>query len=259
MGHERIGLLPKTKPWIKIVQSISTIDNLDISISVQNIAKITIENVSKRYNFLHKDSGIQAAFGFIIALSSSHLPLSVGLASPNIDLEANPSMFHIAKDLNNWVRKHSESNEYAEMACRAGGDSIKEWTSYQIKQLTLFKDKSDAKHIWSKSSNAKDFCQIARIFFARLTERYLKYFLDRVASAEINSLALRLKFTQSVHNHVEAVSKHAFETSKITESFAAGWFNKHARLSRPDDRAIEVFLNIAFGKLQEELRRESLN
>lgn len=257
MGHERIGILPKTKHWFDLVKHISEIKGDDILLSTQVAARITIENVRKRFLFMHKDYGIKAAFGYLVALSSTHLPLSHGLSSPDIRLEENPSEIQIARDLNNWVRDHSDSTEYAEMACKAGGDTIKEWSRFLTKQSPLFKEDSQAKLIWAKSSDARGFCQLARIFFARLTERYLRYFLERAASAEISSLKTRQQFKISIHNHVELVSRHAFETSKITESFAAGWFNKYARYSRPSDRAIESFLCIAFGKIQEELKRES--
>jgi hypothetical protein len=43
---------------------------------------------------------------------------------------------------------------------------------------------------------------------------------------------------------------------QITQSFAAGWFNAHARDKLPDNKEVEGFLAIAFGKLRDELRRE---
>ncbi len=85
----------------------------------------------------------------------------------------------------------------------------------------------------------------------------MRYFLEREASAQLSSLEVRERFTKSLHDHIEDVSRHAFETSKITQSFAAGWFNNHARESRPTDTEIRSFLAIAFGKLQEEIQREA--
>jgi hypothetical protein len=100
---------------------------------------------------------------------------------------------------------------------------------------------------------------VARIFFAKFTERYLRYFLEREASAELPSLEAREKFSQQLSAHVDAVSQHAFETSKIAQSFAAGWFNNHARNAHPSEREIEGFLGLSFGKLQEELQREAVH
>ncbi len=56
--------------------------------------------------------------------------------------------------------------------------------------------------------------------------------------------------------HIDVTSRHAFETARITQSFAAGWFNKYANKTLPADEDINNFLRIAFGKLREELWRE---
>jgi hypothetical protein len=81
--------------------------------------------------------------------------------------------------------------------------------------------------------------------------------LEREASSALPSLDAREAFEHNLRAHIQEVSHHAFETSKITQSFAAGWYNNHARDSQPSDSEIQGFLAIAFGKLQEELQREA--
>jgi hypothetical protein len=54
-----------------------------------------------------------------------------------------------------------------------------------------------------------------------------------------------------------AIADHAFETSKIMQSFAAGWFNKHAAASPPSQVEVTNFLRTSFGKMREEFRREA--
>jgi hypothetical protein len=194
----------------------------------------------------------------LVSLATTSLPPSAGLASPSTGIEAGTSPARVVKNLCDWVKSHCASPEYAEIACRAGADAIAEWTKRQNTQGRLFDDKADATRIWAGSSDGAGFCQVARTFFAKFTERYLRYFLEREASSRLTSLSAREEFTQNLHKHVDEVSHHAFETSKITQSFAAGWFNKHAREMRPSDRDIEGFLGVAFGKLREELRRETV-
>jgi len=67
----------------------------------------------------------------------------------------------------------------------------------------------------------------------------------------------RDEFEKQLAAHVDDVSQHAFETAKITQSFAAGWFNKHAKSGVPTDREITTFLTLAFGKMRAELQREA--
>ncbi|MGB8472696.1 MAG: hypothetical protein WCE61_01275, partial [Candidatus Acidiferrum sp.] len=63
---------------------------------------------------------------------------------------------------------------------------------------------------------------------------------------------------EQLRSNIDGASRHAFETAKITQSFAAGWFNRHVRGgSNPTDAEIRGFLAIAFGKMREDLRRET--
>jgi len=98
---------------------------------------------------------------------------------------------------------------------------------------------------------------VARLFFAKFTERYLNYFLDREASAVLPNASERDRLASQLQQHVDGVSKYAFETSRITQSFAAGWFNLHARQRTPSKDELESFLSVAFGKMREELIREA--
>lgn len=255
MGHERTGSLPRTRRWRSIVEDISRSQGHPGPVS--DLAARTLHNVRDRFNKLHTDPGVQAAFAYLVALASPTLPRTSGLSSPDVGLEGNPSPARIAKNLSQWVRRHALSQEYAEIACRAGADAIVEWTRTRTAQGHLFEAGASATSIWAESATAAGFCQVARSFFARFTERYLRYFLEREASAQLSSLEARESFIKSLHGHIEDVSRHAFETSKITQSFAAGWFNNHARESRPSDTEIRRFLATAFGKLQEEIQREA--
>lgn len=257
MGHERVGALPKSKRWRAVVEAISACEHGDIK-DVAEVAERTLQNVKSRFSRIHKDRGVQAAFAYLVALASEHLPSTRGLCSPKINLNENPSPVSITKQLGEWIIEHGGLKEYAEVAYRAGADTIGEWTRSQTRQGLLFDKATLAENIWSNSANANGFCQIARSFFAHFTERYMRYFLEREASAQLTSIDSREKFNLRLHEHIQDVSQHAFEISKITQSFAAGWFNKHARTHRPSDKEVEGFLAIAFGKIQEELQRESI-
>src|SRR5207237_918033 len=111
--------------------------------------------------------------------------------------------------------------------------------------------------VWKQASNGGGFCELSRIFFGKFTERYLNYFLEREASAVLPNLEQRERFSQELTQRVDDVSRYAFETARITQSFAAGWFNKHARSGLPSDASIRGFLRLAIAKLREELRREA--
>ena len=256
MGHERVGSLPRTARWRNIVADIAGLESGGDA-TISDIAERTLTNIRTRYNGIYKDSGVHAAFVYLLSLATYRHNRPEARHAVGIDLDENPSYFRIAAQLNAWVSSHIGSSEYGEIARRAGGDAIVRWTQRMSKQDDLFDDPARAQRVWDAASDAEGFCEIARIFFAKFTERYLLYFLEREASAESHSLDSREQFSDQLSIHVDKISRHAYETSKIGQSFAAGWFNNHARYNHPSDKEVEQFLSLSFGKLQEELYREA--
>lgn len=256
MGHERVGILPRSQQWRALVAQIGPAATSDEDLV--RVAAGTLKNVRSRFDGIHKDPGVQAAFGFLIGLSTGHLAaVSSGRASPPIQLDDNPSPLQLTRVLGDWIGKHAESLEYAELAKRAAADAMAQWTRSQSRQRDLFSTELKSSQVWRSASTGAGFSEVSRVFFAKFVERYLNYFLEREASAQLSSLQEREEFSRRLKGQVDELSHHAFETSKIAQSFAAGWFNKHARERRPTDQEMEDFLAFAFGKLRQELQREA--
>jgi len=250
MGHERVGALPKTQPWEKVVRSIA--DFAGDEQQSQNIANQTLENVQDRFESIQRDPNVRDAFKFLTELAGS------GEAGrPAIpELAENPTAFTIARALDSSIRHESGSSEYAAIAKAAATDAIANWYVQNAQQPSLFGTAEQNADIWRKAGTAEGFCEISRLFFAKFTERYLNYFLEREASAVAVNVERRQLLQRQIADRVDSISRHAFETAKITQSFAAGWYNRHAKDKTPTNEEITGFLAIAFGKLREDLRRE---
>jgi hypothetical protein len=256
MGHERLGILPKTKPWIRIVDELTSSDLTEDKVEV--VARQTLQNVQNRLSRIDEDSGVVASFKFLVTLAVSAQfdnPLSF-LSDSGVDISTNASPYFIAKALHKYVESNIGSLEYGEIARAAAVDSISTWHDKNSQQLRMFDTDKNSVETWRGTGRGDGFCEISRMFFAKTTERYLNYFLERALSASVKTLEERDSLRTRLTEHVDIASKHAFETAKITQSFAAGWFNKHADQKLPSDGEIRSFLRIAFGKLREELRRE---
>ena len=257
MGHERIGILPRTKRWTSVVSSLASFSDSESNIS--EIAQKTLRNVQSRFEDIERDSGVQAAFQFLVlfSISSKQNNPSEFLNSYGIKLSENITPLQIAKAVSEWVSKNSDSNEYSSFAQSAAIDAIGEWYQQnQTFQKNLFAGDTNQFEVWRKSADGSGFCEISRLYFSKFTERYLKYFLERAASSSMNSIDTRNRFNTELQEHLREISKHAFETAKITQSFVAGWFNKNAKDSVPSARKMQGFLNIAFNKIKGELLRE---
>ena len=250
MGHERVGALPKTEPWRKIVKDIASYDGE--TEQSRRIANQTLENVRDRFESIQRDPNVHAAFKFLMELAIA----GAGGQTTAFQLPDNPTAFTIARMLDSAVPVHTGSSEYAALAKAAATDAIANWYAQNAMQPSLFGTAEQNSEIWKKAGSAGGFCEIARLFFAKFTERYLNYFLEREASAVSPTLQRRELLQKQIRDQIDAVSKRAFETARITQSFAAGWYKRHTREGVPTDEEIAGFLAIAFGKLREDLRRE---
>jgi hypothetical protein len=223
------------------------------------LAAQTLQNVRQHYERLFQDDAVKSAFAFLVKFSHacrSEDPHEA-LRASGIPMAERATLLSIVRALKEQIPQHQAATEYGQITIGAAADAIGNWYKQNAsQQMPLFKPSSEFLDSWRPLGDGSGFCELSRLFFGKVTERYLNYFLERAASATCPSLEHRERFQESIRSHVDAVSKHAFETAKITQSFAAGWFNGHARDRVPDDREIEGFLSVAFGKMRDELRRE---
>jgi len=257
MGHERLGLLPKSERWREIVGLISGLPASDTG--VEQLADETIRKVQSRLRDLGADSGVNAAFSFLLALAGACRLRNprARLEQLGIHLGQDVNALTLASALRRYVDARMESLEYGAIARAAATDAITEWSRRAEgaghRSLPTMEEPFD---IWRPAAEGAGFCELSRTFFARLTTRYLRYFLEREASAALRNVTQREEFESELTRHIDRVSRHAFETARITQSFAAGWFNKHVKAGPPGSDETRQFLSFALRKMREELARE---
>lgn len=257
MGHERIGLLPKSKRWRKIVEEIAHFS--PNSGSIAQIAEETTKNVRTKFKYISSDPAVLAAFKYLILLSysSTQKDPSDFLNKNEIHLPNGFHIFDLTHSLRDYVAQNENSKEYSKFAVQAMIDTIAEWSKRnQLQQTLIFDSNPNSFEIWRKAANGAGFCELSRLFFGKFTERYLKYFLEREASSNITTLSARQQFNVELEMHIDKISQHAFETALITQSYSAGWFNNHIRGGVPTDDKIKDFLSFAFHKINSDLIRE---
>lgn len=258
MGHERVGYLPKTKKWKSIVTTIGEFSE-DPSV-VADIAVGTTKNVRTRFKEISDDDGVLYAFKYLILLSAATNQDNAYdfLNKHGILMENGCDLFDLGITAKKFIENHQESKEYSKIASQSLMDTIATWfEENESSQTALFDTPDNPLVKWKKASTGGGFSELSRLFFSNFTKRYLRYFLEREAAWHLKKVEDRVRFNKQLENFVEDISKHAFETSKITESFSAAWFNKHATSNQfPTDRKIQGFVDFAFKKINSELLRE---
>lgn len=256
VGHERIGFLPKTKQWQAIIDSLS---NFEASPGISaRIADATLSSIKKSYERMPYDESISKAIKFLAMLSSSaNKSDQVSFLNENgFSVDTRLSLYSLVNSAKNFITTENGSLETNKLARDSVMQAVTEYQrAHSAQQISLFGNAIDS--VWKNVGNGAAFCELARSFFAALTDRQIKYYVGREAASKIDDYADLQSFSLGITQVSESISHHAFETSKIMQSFAAGWYNKHANNNIPDDSKVTSFLKIAFGKMREEFRREA--
>lgn len=257
MGHERLGLLPKSERWRDIVSDIALTATGECSTA--ELVEKTAQAIDARFQNLPYDPNIQRTLSFLVAVTvaaRSESPADA-LADLGIDLGGKTATpLGLTQALTSYLQRDKGSLEYAELARSAAGRALTEFYQKETRQPEFLGGSDDPYSIWRRASNGGGFSELARQFFSHLTTSYLRYFIDREASAALPTVNARESFHSSLEAHVDRVTRHSFETAKIAQSFAAGWYNKNAKESLPSERKTRGFLSIALNKIRDSLGRE---
>lgn len=259
MGNKRYGFLPKSKAWRVIVKEMGEFA-LEKK-SVDEIAFKTLRQVRDRFTELQNDPSIKSTFELLLHISyafKQNDPISY-LSEKELLEKKEVSVVDLSRAIWNNKSEEINSKEYETVAKQAAIDALNGWYKQNIERgRSFFQEGIDQKAIFYKTNDGSGFCELARLYFSKFTERYLKYYLEREASIALPNPSQRKKFTYELESHIDEVSKHAFQTAKITESFAAGWYNKYVTDEYPEEADVRWFLNKAFGKIKSDLLQEEM-
>lgn len=256
MGHERIGFLPRTKQWQAIIDQLAEYDNS--SACVAQIAEATLKNINKTYKNMPYDESVIKAVQYLVTLSMSAKAVNqlIFLRENGCQIGQDISLMSLVRSAKEFISTEHGSLESNKIARDAVLQALVTFErEHTDTQLSLF-DKSSS-GIWDSVGTGAAFCELSRSFFAAFSDRYLRYYLEREAAHTINNYQAMESFSNQLSEQAQALSYHAFDTAKLTQSFAAGWYNNHSKSKVPTEKDITGFLGMAFGKLREEFRREA--
>lgn len=256
MGHERLGFLPKSKSWRQIVEHIAHFDGSAEQTAV--LAQATLHNVQTKFLNLPTDQGFTSSLKFLVSLSyafGTEDPASF-CSNQHINLPSQATPLALGIELRRWLPP-AKLSEVGHIAQQAATDAMADFYRSRSEQTPDLFGKSINSSRWADAATGAGFCELSRSFFSHYTRRYLNYFLEREAAAAMGSVDGRERLKSSISAHTDAVSKHAFETAKITQSFSAAWFNKKSKSGFPREAEIRGFIRIASGKMFDEIRREA--
>jgi len=247
MGHTRLGRLPRTRQWQEVVSLVGAGANTaEVAAATLEASKRGLENVASDPALLH-------SFWLLtqIPLCARKGDFVTELAKIGVSVTGEATLMELVGGLSDAVDAHvyrmGGRTDLGEMAQMGAAETLSSVLTQRT--TSLFEtEPEDVHRELARLGTPVNFSVVARDFFARLTERYLTYFLSRELSNTLQNI-------KDNHSFREALSLHCKQASKIVERFAAEWFSKANYEGGISRRKAAGFISHAMTKLGAELQK----
>ena len=254
MGHIRLGTLSQSKKWRQVVELLET------GGSVEEIARASATAAERSLAAAADDGVFQYVARLLVELPlAARAPgFDEALADIGIAQGAHRSLPELMAAISDAIDRRAlllgGRSDLGEMAQMALIESLSATLNQQLP--TLFEpEPREIRRALGQLSSGQRFASFARSFFARLIYRSLDYYLSRELSNHVGPGARFASDADRVaFDH--ALAQHAFETARIVEDFAGGWYGKTVwQKDGLTPQKIDNFARFAFEKVRDELGR----
>lgn len=252
MGHIRMGSLPDTQRWRKLVGLIAE------GGSVEQIATSTMEAADRGLRLAYDDPGLGQVVWLLakVALAAREERFGEALSAVGIRTPSAPGVFDVVTGFSEAIDAHLRTkgrrSDIGEMAQHAAVECLTRQVSDRASSL-FGVTSAEVQQAVAEFSTKGGFSSLAYDFFSRFTQRFLTYHLGRELS---NHVGPNRRFASpSEHNEfVAKLTTHCREAALIVREFSGGWYSKAKFENGISKKKARDFTNYALKKLRDELR-----
>jgi hypothetical protein len=254
MGHIRLGTLPRTQKWDRVVGLLSG------GADVEMIAAASADAAEHSLEAASRDEGLAHAFWLLtqIPQAARQPDFANQLWELGLNVSSRPTLLEIVaaftRAVDTHVSERGRRSDLGEMAQHAASETITTLAGLELPSL-FGASASDVQKALAGLGTSDRFTIVARDFFSRLTSRSLGYFLSRELSKHVGPD----KRFSAINEHSEfnaALDQHCREASRIIKEFSREWYGKRLHGQREITRLeARKFAHIVFRKLRAELRK----
>lgn len=253
MGHIRLGTLPRTRQWIHVL------DLIGGGAGAPDVAAATMDASQRGLIRAAKDPGVVYTVWLLaqVPLAARSKDFVERLRKLGLCVGNSPSLLEVVGAFTNAVDSHQRRaggrTDLGEMAQMAAAETLTALGTPA--NASLFETTTPNTQQTIKAfSTPKQFSTLSRDFFARLTRKYLTYFLSRELSNYVSGDG---RFS-NIDSHAEfnhGLDLHCRQASRIIEEFSGGWFSKTNYEGGITQAKAAGFVHVALKKLRAELAK----
>jgi hypothetical protein len=252
MGHQRLGTLPQSRKWRRVVELIGG------GADVQDIASAVSAAAERNMIDSAKDPAVRSAFYLLtqVLLAARKEHFVPELRMLGLRVSDQPSLVEVVSAFTDAVDREIRPNggrtDFSEMVQMAATESLNAVAGRELPRL-FGATTDDVKSALGGLATVKQFGLLSCDFFSRLTRRHLDYYLSRELPKHVG---INSRF-QTVREHSQfegALETHCRETARIVKEFSGEWFSKHTYEGGIDQAKAGNFVHVAFDKIRREMR-----
>src|SRR5262249_50860658 len=212
MGHLRLGTLPQTRPWLRVIEILGATDP-----AVPDIAAATLIASHKALYQAGRDPALVRSFWLLTQLPvcARTKDFAGELESRGLSVPTSPSLLDITGAFSAAVDAHARSagarTDLGEMGEMAAVETLVSSVGSVVPRL-FGTDAKDVQRAVGRFSTRKGFASLTIAYVARLIERFLLYSLSRELSNHVGSG----QSFANINEHIkfrEALTVHCKETA----------------------------------------------
>jgi hypothetical protein len=254
MGTQRVGTLPDTAPWRRVIELIA--DGTDVATIAAATTQAALDGLEKARD----DEGLTYSFfllgRFALAARGDHF--ADALRAEGLNVSDSPDVFDLAAAFTEIVdqrlqltRRRTDLGEMAQLAAVEALTGLLGQRSADLFGTTAAKVRREAKRL----STERGFGTLAHEFFACFTQRFLGYHLGRELPLHIGGNG-RFADPEQHNAFVGQLQVHCREAAAIVRDFASDWYGKALSskgkgITRTSARS---FVSYALTKLRDQLK-----
>jgi hypothetical protein len=256
MGHQHLGVLPRSLKWQQVIKLISG------GADVHDVAAATSIAAERQMADASDDPAVKHAVWLLtqIPIAAGKEDFAVELRKLGLAVSDPPTLLEIAAAMSGAIDRHvarkGGRTDLGEMAQLSAVESLNAIAGRELPDL-FGASAEKTKAAFRGLGTVKQFAVLARDFFSRLTRRQLDYFLSRQLSQHVG-LQSRFRTVREHRDFIEALDLHCRETSRIIKEFSGEWFSKTNHEGGITETKAGHFAHVAFKKMREELRQRRI-
>jgi len=252
MGHNRLGRLPRTYHWKKVIEL------LEGAGTVSEIADTSLTAARTGLQRVPQDPGfaqvLTAIFRFIESARADDF--DAALRQYGLSLHHPASLFDVVCGLKEKIDRDLSvrgiKSDVSEIAQNSFTETLFKYVTAD--EPSLFEATAETlQQSLRRQLTGSQFKLLMHEFFSVFTRRYLTYYLSREVPSHVGPEA-RFQYMDEHREFNQAFDLYVRQAVRIADEFTPGWFGKAEYEGRLTYESVSRYAHVAFKKIVKEFR-----